>query len=274
MARLGAIERMPSAYSLTESRENRAGKESGKVLFGMGVELGSGASNECRSAATEEFVHRVRGGFPVVARAPRTKLVQLMQSDAAGRIKVGKHGDREVVILSDTAVLWPPTDAGCFDSEDEDTGEGDESGIESRRNNTSSSGNTADTSSKQEVIDPETKAELLRRVVSHLSGLERERDLIRAASVSSTSDGRRRGTSGAIRERGSAGGNGKRDMRNGLLSAGTSKNRVVSSPIMQQRSTSASSYASSTTESTKWSNWGSVFSGLGKFGLRGNADTR
>lgn len=202
-------------------------------------------------------------GFPVVARGPRSKLVRLMQSDAAQRMKRGKHGEREMVILSDTAVLWPPTDAGCFDSEDE-ADEGDESDPFQRSGDHST----------QPLMDPETKTELLRRVVSHLTGLERERDLIRAASVSSTSDGRKRGTSGAIRERGSSSSNSKRDMRNGLLSASTTKKRVVSSPIMQQRSTSASSYASSTTESTKWSNWGSVFSGLGKLGFKGTADSR
>ncbi|SPO28869.1 uncharacterized protein UTRI_05089_B [Ustilago trichophora] len=207
-------------------------------------------------------------GFPVVARAPRSKMVRLMQSDAAQRMKNGKHGESEMVILSDTAVLWPPTDAGCFDSEDE-AEDGDES-TSHTENNRSEQDRVLAT---QQLMDPETKAELLRRVVSHLTGLERERDLIRAASVSSTSDGRKRGTSGAIRERGSSTTNSKTDMRNGLLSASTNKKRVVSSPIMQQRSTSASSYASSTTESTRWSNWGSVFSGLGKLGFRGNGDS-
>ena len=211
--------------------------------------------------------------FPVVARAPRSKLVRLMQSDAAQRIQRGQHGERELVILSDTAVLWPPTDAGCFDSEDEADQE-DETNT-ARRKHTQTAEDGA-FSQQGAGMDPETRAELLRRVVSHLTGLERERDLIRAASVSSTSDGRKRGTSGAIRERGSSSNSNqplsKRDVRNGLLSASTNKKRVVSSPVMQQRSTSASSYASSTTESTRWSNWGSVFSGLGKLGFRGSGD--
>ncbi|CDU24936.1 uncharacterized protein SPSC_04769 [Sporisorium scitamineum] len=212
-------------------------------------------------------------GFPVVARAPRAKLVQLMQSEAAQRIKRGKHGERDVVVLSETSMLWPPTDAGCFDSEDEHE-DGDESSSFLKRSKSSST--KQDNASSPDAlgqVDPQTKAELLRRVVSHLTGLEKERDLIRAASASSTSDGRKRGTSGAIRERGSTSGNSKRDMRNSLLSASTSKRRVVSSPIVQQRATSASSVASSTTsEASKWSNWGSVFSGLGKLGFRGNAD--
>ncbi|TKY89091.1 hypothetical protein EX895_001622 [Sporisorium graminicola] len=212
-------------------------------------------------------------GFPVVPRAPRAKLMQLMQSDAVQRITRGKHGERDVVVLSETSLLWPPTNAGCFDSEDEDEGS-DESGHPLKRSKLNAPKQDGASSS----VDPQTKAELLRRVVSHLTGLERERDLIRAASASSTSDGRKRGTSGAIRERGSTSGNGKRDVRNGLLSAGagTSNRRVVSSPIVQQqqqRATSASSVASSTTsEASKWSNWGSVFSGLGKLGFRSGAD--
>ncbi|SPO27946.1 uncharacterized protein UTRI_05089 [Ustilago trichophora] len=207
-------------------------------------------------------------GFPVVPRAPRSKLVRLMQSDAAQRMKNGKHGEREMVILSDTAVLWPPTDAGCFGFED-DAEECDDSTSYTKNNQLEQDRIPA----TQQFMDPETKAELLRRVVSHLTGLDRERDLLRAASVSSNSDGRKRGTSGAIRERGSSSTNSKRDLRSGLLSASTNKKRVVSSPIMQQRSTSASSYASSTTESTRWSNWGSVFSGLGKLGFRGDGDS-
>ncbi|GAC98172.1 hypothetical protein PHSY_005761 [Pseudozyma hubeiensis SY62] len=206
-------------------------------------------------------------GFPVVARAPRSKLAQLMDTEAAQGLNKGKHGQRDVVVLLDTLVLWPPTDAGCLDSEDERE-DADESGSILKRSKSSPS--------SHQVVDPQTKADLLRRVASHLTGLERERDLIRAASASSTSDGRKRGTSGAIRERGTSGSKmSKRDMRNELLSASTAnKKRVVSSPAMQQRSTSASSFASSTTaDSTKWSNWGSMFSGLGKLGFRGNADT-
>ncbi|KAJ9474725.1 hypothetical protein PHBOTO_004607 [Pseudozyma hubeiensis] len=206
-------------------------------------------------------------GFPVVARAPRSKLAQLMDTEAAQGLKKGKYGQRDVVVLSDTLVLWPPTDAGCLDSEDERE-DADESGSILKRSKSSPSAH--------QVVDPQTKADLLRRVASHLTGLERERDLIRAASASSTSDGRKRGTSGAIRERGTSGSKmSKRDMRNELLSASTAnKKRVVSSSAPQQRSTSASSFASSTTaDSTKWSNWGSVFSGLGKLGFRGNADT-
>lgn len=205
-------------------------------------------------------------GFRVVARAPRSKLVQLMQSDSAQRLSKG----REIVILSETAQLWPPTDAGCFEDETEDP---DDSGMGLVKRSKSSSSHPA--SEQKGMLDSQSKAELLRRVVSHLTGLERERDLIRAASVSSTSDGRRRGTSGAIREKGfGASAGSKRDVRNGLLSAAGagSKNRVVSSPIMQQRSASASSFAS--TESTKWSNWGSVFSGLGKLGgFKGSAES-
>lgn len=210
-------------------------------------------------------------GFPVVPRAPRSKLIQLMGSDTAKKLKSGKHGERDVVVLSDTLILWPPTDAGCLESEDEEEGDDDSRSALSR---TKANTKPNDSSPSQQVIDPQTKAELLRRVVSHLTGLERERDLIRAASVSNTSDARKRGTSGAIRERASTNMN-KRDMRNGLLSAGgANKKRVVSSPTVQQRVTSASSFTSSTSEdSTKWSNWGSIFSGLGKLGLRGNADT-
>lgn len=208
-------------------------------------------------------------GFPVVASGPRSKLMQLMQTEATQRLREGNHGRREMVVLKDTRVLWPATDAGCFDSEEE----AEDMKTQSHAMKRSVSGSSKGSRSQQVagMIEPTTKAELLRRVVSHLTGLERERDLIRAASVPSNSDaGRRRGTSGAIRERGSS----KRDTR-GLLSANTgtatSKKRVVSSPIMQQRSTSASSFASSTTtESNRWSNWGSVF-GLGKLGFRAGA---
>lgn len=210
-------------------------------------------------------------GFPVVASGPRSKLTQLMQTEAAQRLREGKHGRREMVVLKDTNVLWPATDAGCFDHEEEiEDGHKSSQGI-MRRNSSKDLKQSQSQQQESQWIDPATKAELLRRVVSHLTGLQRERDLIRAASVSSNSDaGRRRGTSGAIRERGSS----KRDTR-GLLSAntntGTSKKRVVSSPIMQQRSASASSFASSTTtESNRWSNWGSVF-GLGKLGFRAGA---
>ena len=243
------------------------------------LELATNADVAQRTSVFGECVE----GFPVVARAPRPRLALLMQSEAAMRIQMGKHGAREMVILSETSVLWPPTDAGCLDSEDEQE-DGDTSGtvLKRSKSNTSKQGSEPRlddnaSSSTPQLIDPSTKAELLRRVVSHLTGLEKERDLVRAASASTTSDGRKRGTSGAIRERGSSSGNNKRDMRNGLLSTGTSNRRVVSSPVMQQRSTSAasaSSVASSTaTEVSKWSNWGSVFSGLGKLGLRGNADT-
>ena len=218
------------------------------------LELATNADVEHQSSLFTECIE----GFPVVARAPRSKLAQLMQSQAAQRLGNGKQGLRDMAILSDTAILWPPTDAGCFDSEDEANVDELES---------------SESKGTPPLMGPEIKAELLRRVVSHLTGLERERDLIRAASLASTSDGRKRGTSGAIRERGSSSKNTKLDMRNGLLSTGASRNRVVSSPNMQQRSTSASSYASSTTESTRWSNWGSVFSGLGKLGFRGNADS-
>ncbi|CBQ68770.1 conserved hypothetical protein [Sporisorium reilianum SRZ2] len=229
------------------------------------LELATNADVAQRGSLFSECVE----GFPVAPRAPRAKLVQLMQSDAAQRMQRGKHGERDMVILSETSMLWPPTDAGCFDSEDEhDDGDGSNTSLKRSKSKRSTSDSA--------TIDAQTKAELLRRVVSHLTGLEKERNLIRAASASSTSDGRKRGTSGAIRERGSTSGNGRRDMRNGLLSAGagTSKRRVVSSPIVQQqRATSASSVASSTTsEASKWSNWGSVFSGLGKLGFRGNAD--
>ncbi|SOV05747.1 uncharacterized protein UDID_06251 [Ustilago sp. UG-2017a] len=210
-------------------------------------------------------------GFPVVASGPRSKLTQLMQTEAAQRLREGKHGRREMVVLKDKNVLWPATDAGCFDHEEEiEDGDKSSQGI-MRRNSSKDLKQSQSQQQGSQLIDPATKAELLRRVVSHLTGLERERDLIRAASVSSNSDaGCRRGTSGAIRERGSS----KRDTR-GLLSAntntGTSKKRVVSSPIMQQRSASASSFASSTTtESNRWSNWGSVF-GLGKLGFRAGA---
>lgn len=210
-------------------------------------------------------------GFPVVASGPRSKLTQLMQTEAAQRLREGKHGRREMVVLKDTNVLWPATDAGCFDHGEEiEDGDKSSQGI-MRRNSSKDLKQSQSQQQGSQLIDPATKAELLRRVVSHLTGLERERDLIRAAFVSSNSDaGCRRGTSGAIRERGSS----KRDTR-GLLSAntntGTSKKRVVSSPIMQQRSASASSFASlTTTESNRWSNWGSVF-GLGKLGFRAGA---
>ncbi|KAJ1019051.1 hypothetical protein NDA18_006202 [Ustilago nuda] len=210
-------------------------------------------------------------GFPVVASGPRSKLTQLMQTEAAQRLREGKHGRREMVVLKDTNILWPATDAGCFHHEEEiEDGHKSSQGIMGR-NSSKDSKQSQSQQQESQLIDPATKAQLLRRVVSHLTGLQRERDLIRAASVSSNSDaGRRRGASGAIRERGSS----KRDTR-GLLSANTniatSKKRVVSSPIMQQRSASASSFASSTTtESNRWSNWGSVF-GLGKLGFRAGA---
>lgn len=182
--------------------------------------------------------------YPVVPRGPRERIEELMRSDVAQRL--GR--EREMVVLSDTQLLWPPSDAGCFDDPRD----------------------TKPTQPQREAgqMDAATKAELLRRVVSHLTGLERERELVRAAAVASTSDGRRRGTSGAIRERGSS--STKRDVRTGLLSNGTGagKMRVVSSPAMQQRSTSASSHASTTSDSTRWSNWGGMLSGLGKLGLR------
>lgn len=226
------------------------------------LELATNADAAQRGSLFTECVE----GFPVVPRAPRAKLVQLMQSEAAQRIKRGKHGERDVAILSETSMLWPPTDAGCFDSEDEHD-DGDVSGSVNRSKSKDSKQDTASSADGFGQIDPQTKAELLRRVVSHLTGLEKERDLIRAASASSTSDGRKRGTSGAIRERGSTSGN-------GLLSTGTSKRRVVSLPVVQQqRAVSTSSVASSTTsEASKWSNWGSVLSGLGKLGFRGNGD--
>ncbi|PWZ01131.1 hypothetical protein BCV70DRAFT_205722 [Testicularia cyperi] len=197
-------------------------------------------------------------GFPVVPRAPRFKLAKLMHSPSVQSLQSGKNGRRELIILADAALLWPPTDAGCLDSEDEDLDEIDpvDSTFGTPKNH-------------RQPLDAEIKSELLRRIVSHLNGLEKEKDLIRAAAVSSVSDGRRRGTSGAIRERSSAGSN-KRDIRTGLLSSGApAQKRVVSSPVSQIRSTSASSTASSLNDTSRWSNWGSVFSGFGRLPFKG-----
>ena len=49
--------------------------------------------------------------YPVVPRGPRERIEELMRSDAAQRLQ----REREMIVLSDTQLLWPPSDAGCFD---------------------------------------------------------------------------------------------------------------------------------------------------------------
>ena len=128
--------------------------------------------------------------LPVTPSAPRTQLTEIMQSFAASHLS-----DEELYLVLDTNLLWPPTDAGCFDSDP---------------------AAQLPSAPTRQRIHPSDRNAILRKVISHLTGLERERELVRAAAPAA-----RRGTSAAIRE--------KRDSRSAPRSSNASPAESASS---------------------------------------------
>ncbi|KAN0063062.1 hypothetical protein ACQY0O_004225 [Thecaphora frezii] len=207
------------------------------------------------------------GGIDVVPSAPRSKLVRLMKAFGQKHLDVAEAAaqaepmrtaaadarGREFVILLDTSVLWPPTDAGCFDAvaapaaeADDEEGKDDE---DIRTDHAS-------------FLEARDRVDILRRVISHLTGLERERALIRAAAAAGISDSKRKSVTGAIRDK-------SRDKSSAAsrqtTTAAALRLTMGGSPKSKaKRDDSSASTPSSLTDAGKWSAWGGVFANLGK----------
>ncbi|KAN0062022.1 hypothetical protein ACQY0O_006017 [Thecaphora frezii] len=176
------------------------------------------------------------------------------QAEPTRTAAAGARG-REFVILLDTLVLWPPTDAGCFDAVAAPAAEAD--GEEGKDDEDI----RADHASFLEARD---RVHILRRVISHLTGLERERALIRAAAAAGISDSKRRSVTGAIRDKSRDKSSAASRQTTAAAAAALRLTMGGSPKSKAKRDNSGASTPPSLTDAGKWSAWGGVFANLGK----------
>lgn len=160
----------------------------------------------------------------------------------------------DLLVLQDTLLLYPPTSASTSTSSIEDQ--------------------SSTCLSSRDLVD------LIRHIVSHLSGLERERDLVRAAAVASSGGGRRKGTNAtggessglgnksigkgtkksinhgknqsiSIRGNGNGNGNRRNPNKEGSLNSNREKEREKIQREMELNG-------------GKWSSWGGVWNSIGR----------
>ncbi|EPQ26370.1 uncharacterized protein PFL1_06018 [Pseudozyma flocculosa PF-1] len=227
------------------------------------------SSDDVRELDQSMFTESL-GGISVVPSAPRSKLARLM-NDFASRHLAGdavpsvayddqaSNADqprrqtqqqrqqpcKELVVLSDTLVLWPPTDAGCFDTD------------------AAAEAPELASDSTPRFLEASERVDILKRVISHLTGLERERALIRAATAAGVGDSKRKTVTGAVRDKKSS-----RSSKSRQTTATALKIKTAPSASPKGKGNakdeSASSTPSSFQDAGKWSAWGGMFANIGK----------
>ncbi|PWN52767.1 hypothetical protein IE53DRAFT_384781 [Violaceomyces palustris] len=242
---------------------------------------------------TSNLLSETSDGIPIVFKAPRSKLARLLDEFEQSNLEGIERGEgvrkgradqtlrercsaiqlHDMVLLSDTSILWPPSNAGCFEQ----------------------GGSPPSLPLSASGLDPSQRRDIVRHVLAHLTGLEKERALVRAATGSGSAE-RRRPKGGTSHRKGFGAESGvnlsKRkgrsmnatalgspaSLRTDLVKARSkglgndNAKRSASGPALPSGGSSSpsSSPISTVGESGKWTGWGGMLSSLSRgLSLRG-----
>lgn len=229
-------------------------------------------------------------GLPVVPSVPLSRLAQLINSFASEHLTVamgntddissfGQRGTEsaadspkadasrtessrpllhDLLLLHDTSLLFPSASSGSADSASKEQ--------QKSPKGSSEASPVIQADPPVDIIgtlSAEDRRNIVRHVVSHLSGLERERQLVRAAAAASAGGARRREHSSRANSQDRS--KRRRDPSNLSGSLTLRKQKLAETQSAQRKDGKTATAADADEkQSGRWSSWGGVWTSLGR----------